>query len=740
MLVLLAMIYIASAAAADGLIVVPPPDGPVRPFPPRPPWRGFPLQVKYHRVDVSIEDLSAETRIDQVFYNPTGQRLEGYYIFPVPRGAVIDKFSLYMDGREVEAEMLTAEKARRIYEDIVRRAKDPALLEYYNQDLFKARIFPLEPHSERRIKISYRQILERDNGTIEYVYPLNTEKFSSAPIDEVVINVDIRSRERLKNVYSPSHQTEIVRRGDYRARAAYETRRSLPDKDFRLYFRTGEAPVGLSLLTYREPDEDGYFYLHLSPLIEVEEAEIEDKDITFVLDVSGSMDGDNLKKAKQALRFCIENLNRGDRFNVIRFSTEAEAWSTGLADATTANRREAADFIEGLQAIGGTNIEEALELALSGSGEGERPSMILFITDGKPTIGLTGEAPLIESLKAKVSPRTRIFTCGIGYDINTHLLDRITELTRSSRTYIQPDEEIEMKISNLYNKIRSPVLTGLEIKTGSGVNLSRIYPDPPPDLFLGSSLTLLGRYRGDGKTQVVLEGMLKGRKISYRYDMDFDRERDDNDLIPSLWASRRIGYLLDQIRLHGEDRELVEEVVDLARKHGIITPYTSYLIVEDERRHVAGGRLERDEQTISNMAPAGSGVLAGSERAWSTLRVEDKVEGVKASLDLRALNEAENTDQLLVGKEELGYRDEKGKAGNIIEQLRMIRGRAFYHTGAVWMDSAAREKGYQDEVSIRFASEEYYALLQKFPQAGDYLSLGKRVKFVMNQTLYEIME
>ncbi len=320
-IMILFMSVFAGNAFADGFIVVPEPPRNIIRSP-------FPLEVRYHRVNVEIKDQSAVTSIDQEFYNPTNARLEGYYIFPIPEGAVIKKFTMFINGAETEAELLDAKKARQIYEDIVRKALDPALLEYQGRGIFKVRIFPIEPNSTKRVKISYTQIMEKDNGTIEYLYPLNTEKFSAKPLKDVSINVDIKSADSLKNIYCTSHETDIIRKSDNHAVVSFEQKDVKPDTDFNLYYSTDKSKIGLSVLGYKEKGKDGFFFLSASPGLDAIENGVSEKDITFVLDVSGSMAGEKLEQAKKALLFCINNLNKGDRFQIIRFSTEAEALFT----------------------------------------------------------------------------------------------------------------------------------------------------------------------------------------------------------------------------------------------------------------------------------------------------------------------------------------------------------------------------------------------------------------------------
>jgi Ca-activated chloride channel family protein len=296
-LVLLGFVAPVSPVRADGLIIVdeaywqPIPRHPhPHPWPrplPHPPRPYAPLEVVYHHVNVKIDGQIATTSVDQEFYNPNNQRLEGTYLFPIPRGAQIDKFTMDIGGKMVEAELLPAAKARKIYEDIVRKMKDPALLEYADRDVFKVRVYPIEPRSKKRIKLSYSQVLKSDGGLVNYTYPLNTEKFSAAPLKNVSVKVELTSDHPLKSIYSPSHAVEIKRHGSLRATVGFEANDVKPDTDFALYFAPEKDEVGVNLLTYKTGGEDGYFLLLASPGVDSKDKRIVPKDVAFVLDTSG---------------------------------------------------------------------------------------------------------------------------------------------------------------------------------------------------------------------------------------------------------------------------------------------------------------------------------------------------------------------------------------------------------------------------------------------------------------------
>ena len=626
-----------------GLRPLPPP----HPFPPpMPPPRHYPfapLEVNYHKVNVRITDQVAVTSIEQEFYNPNPQRLEGTFLLPVPKGAHLGKFTLEIDGKPVAAELLAADKARGIYEDIVRKMKDPALLEYAGRDVYKVRIFPIEPHSQRRITLSYSQLLTSDAGLVSYIYPLSADKFSARPIKSVSVKVELESRRPLKSIYSPSHHVEVRRQAN-KATLGFEVTEARPDTDFQLFFTQEEGEFGVNLLTHKSSSGEGHFLLLASPGADVKEKNIAPKDVVFVLDTSGSMAGAKLEQAKKALLFCVENLNAGDRFEILRFSTEVEPLFDQLTDVSKPQRARAADFIKELKAIGGTAIDDALRQALAlRPGKTERPFLVIFLTDGQPTVGLTDVDQIVAHV-AQNGRGTRVFCFGIGTDVNTHLLDKITEETKAFSQYVLPEEDIEVKVSNFVTKIKEPALMNVKITFPEGVRATQLYPAPLPDLFRGDQLVLVGRYSGKGSGKVVVEGTVNGAPRKYSYDVTFAGEAGEHEFIPRLWATRRVGYLLDEIRLRGESKELRDEVTDLARKYGIVTPYTAYLIVEDERqRGVPESRrsmlqLERDPGARGQAAQfyddfkreqAGDSAVAGARAAFSFKLAESAADAVK---------------------------------------------------------------------------------------------------------------
>ncbi|HOW64954.1 MAG TPA: VIT domain-containing protein [Candidatus Paceibacterota bacterium] len=768
LLVLAALCSPGISLRADGFIVVDeaywlprpphpgPPIWPPRPIPPPREYLFAPLEVTYHHVSVKIHGQIATTSVDQEFFNPNPSRLEGTYLFPIPKGAQIDKFTMDIGGKQVEAELLPAEKARRIYEDIVRKAKDPALLEYADRDVFKVRVFPIEPKSPKRITISYTQVLKADDGLVGYVYPLNTEKFSSKPIQDVSIKIELESDRPLKSIYSPSHDVEIRRHGPRRATAGFEAVHVKPDIDFGLYFAQEKDELGINLIAHKISGEDGYFLLLASPGTDADDRKIVPKDVVFVLDTSGSMAGKKLDQAKKALHYCVENLNEGDRFEILRFSTETEPLFDRFVDTSKPNRNKAAAFIEGLKPTGGTAINDALLKALAlaspDASDPQRVRVVIFLTDGKPTIGVTEETRIVDNVKQANPGRTRVFCFGIGLDVNAHLLDKITEETRAVSQYVLPEEDIEVKVSNFFAKIKEPVLANPALQFTGDVRVRQMYPSPLPDLFRGDQLVLVGRYQGQGDSVVLLEGMVNGARRKFSYEVSFPRDAADHEFIPRLWATRRVGYLLDEIRLHGENSELKDEVTELARKYGIVTPYTAYLIVEDEdRRQVPlasqslprlysdrAVRREAAENWRSfNTMKDGQSAVAGA-RYGQALKMANAPAPASASGAIEA-NRALGLNGTVVTSAAPAP-DSRARLVQFAQQGQFVAGRNFFQNDQQWIDASVQKFQNAKRQRIQFNSPEYFAFAAKNPKALPFLSLGQNVQFVLNDTLYEIHE
>ena len=686
-------------------------------------------------------------------------------MFPVPQGAKIEKFEMEVNGKMTEAELLDAKKAKQIYEKIVREARDPALMEYSDHGMYKIRIFPIEPGKEKNIKIKYTEILKKDGRITSYHYAMRAEKFLSVPVKDVSLKITVESDKELKSIYSPSHQIDVNREGKKRAVIGYEEENLIPDTNFELLLATDSqkgSPIGFDFLTHNDKESgQGYYTMLLSPG-SWENKKAVPRDIIFAIDTSGSMRVKKLDQAKAALDFCIDKLNPEDRFEIIRYSTETEPLFNKLRTAKKQQTKEAKEFVKGLKAGGGTAIEEALVLAIETVSKQEnkesiRPTQIIFITDGRPTIGETRTDKIIDRLVKKkqgIKGNMRIFSFGIGTDINTKLLDLISQKTKASTEYVLPEENIEHKVSRFYEKVSQPVMANISIKTGDNVRLNEQHPNNLPDLFKGDQLVVFGRYKTkkkgtDNNIKFELDGNIAGEKVKLKFETKIEK-KSKNSFIPKLWATRRVGYLLEEIRLHGENKELKDEVVALSRKWGIVTPYTSYLIIEDEEsrgvpvaRQSMGKRIAsrnaNSVRTIKSQNGSAEGQFQRNLEKQSFRGFADSDSGSDAVAAARAGEQLKKATQSKAFKD--AYKE--SQYGNQIsfeqQATRTIAGKTFFQNEGSWIDSLVPEQKERVAKRLTFGSKEYFELLNQDANTAKWLSVAVNMQIIIDGTLYEIV-
>lgn len=727
------IVFYANIVFAGGFIIVSPP-GQNTLISNR--FNPYTLEVRSLKVDVNIFNLFAKTTIEEVFYNPSSVNLQGWFLFPVPKGAVIKDFTMEINGKKMQAELLDAESAKKIYEDIVRQMQDPALLEYHGQELFKVRIFPIEAHKEKKITISYTQILDFDNNATQYTFPLNTEKYSVKPLKNISINVDIKSDKNITTLYSPTYETVINKSDKKNAKITFNKKEVKPDKDFLLFIGYSAQNVGLSVMTFTENDTtNGFFFMNISPAFVDKSDELVKKNITFIIDVSGSMAGEKLDKAKAALIYCISNLNSTDKFEIVKFSTFANSLFGKQVIANKKNTETALNFINNLKPVGGTNVQDAFSKAFASNTSQIGLETIIFITDGKPTIGETDNSKLLKLINEKNNSKNRIFTFGIGNDINTHLLDKITNSTNAFRTYISENEDIELKISNFFSKISYPVLSDIEISINGKTKISDYYPHKIPDLFKGSSVNILGRFDKNSESKLVITGKVNGNIRKFEYKISFETNTD-NDFISLLWATRKVGFLLDQIRLNGENKELSDEVVRLAKRYGIITPYTSFLILEDEKI-VSSNQTPPIFRGVN--AEASDELYSRSKKEYSNSKSQSGSGSIQAGNEYQTMANVDKVYNTNQGANRMVYKDKFGNKSNFEDLVINQKGKVFYRENNNYTGVSFGENTFET-VKVSFASKEYFKLLNSDAQLSKYLSLSKNIKFVHNNISYIITD
>jgi len=674
--------------------------------------------VASHTVDAVVEGRVAQVHVTQVFRNQSGGVAEGVYIFPLPEDATVRDLQMTVNGEVLEGRLLGRDEARRIYEQIVRSQRDPALLEYLDRGLFQASVFPIPPGETRTVDFSYTQVLAPDGDLLHFNYPLSTERYSTAPVEEVAVTVELRDQPGLRTLYSPNYPIIIERTAEDRATAVYTASAEQPAGDFDLYWGVAEGAIGLELLSYKSAGEDGFFVLLAAPGIAMADTVVA-RDIVVVLDVSGSMRGAKLEQAMAAVRFIVEHLNAEDRFNLITFSTGVSLWESAMQPADGVATAAALDWLANERASGSTDINRALLEALAQLGTSDderRPAYVIFLTDGQPTQGEQDADVIVRNaLNNLPAERTvRLFPFGLGYDVNTDLLDTLATELRGRSQYVQPAEPIDEAVSSFYAAVSMPVLADIAVDFGPAAHVAELYPFPLPDLFAGQQLVVAGRYRAGGMVEVTLSGEVNGSERLFVYP---DRElavRGGDDFVAQLWATRKIGYLLAEIRRSGPQPELVEAVIELSLRYAIVTPYTSYLVLEPGLMLPAGD-VVLGSPLFDRARMLERGAAAAQELAVAPAAGEAAVEASQAR---SALQEAETVHEQPV-------------------QARFVAGHSFMMQSLVqapdggvlelWVDQAY-EEGMATTV-VEFGSEAYFALLD-VPGMAQWLALSPELVVV----------
>lgn len=568
-----------------------------RPIPtPQPPVQTHAVEITGVKAHVRIERQVATTTLDISLRNPTRQRLEAEVVLPVPETAAIRAFDFQGAGKEPSAQLLRHEEARRLYDSIVAQTRDPALLEFIGYNLIRSSVFPVEPGGTQKVRVVYEHVCPADGQRVDYVLPRTEAVDYRVPWD---VSMEIVSPDKIATVYSPSHEVEQKLRGDgkYAWLKVKNESRTNPGA-FRVSYLRKDADVTASLLAYPDPKIGGGYFMLLGglPADLAKDRPAIKREVTLVIDRSGSMNGEKLEQVREAAKQIIAGLNDGERFNLIVYNEAVDAFSPQPVEKNDANVARARSFIDSMTARGGTNIHDALLEALRQKPTPGSLPLVLFLTDGRPTIGQTAEKAIRE-LATKFNPHERrVFTFGVGVDVNSPLLENIAYESRAVATYVLPTEDVEVKVAGMFRRLSGPVLAeptikviGPDGKPALG-RVADLMPVRLPDLFDGDQLVLLGRYVGEDKMRFNLAGNLLGDVRAFDFDFDPSVATTRHAFVARLWANRKIGVLIDAIRSAGADpqaaandpkfKELVDEIVAISTEFGILTEYTAFFVRE----------------------------------------------------------------------------------------------------------------------------------------------------------------
>lgn len=707
-----------------------------------------PVTMSGYRVEGAVIDQVAELTYRITFHNPTDRRLEGVLMVPIPADTALSGFSMTVGGKTTKGELLESGQAASIYESIVRQARDPGLLELVGERLFRARVFPIEPRGDVVATLKLTQTLPQSGGLVSLRVPMRSARFASAQGGRSSARIELRTTRPLRTLFAPSPEVRVERRGEREAVATYEEGSGGP-QDLALMFSLSQDPLTAGVLAYRETGEDGTFLLTLTPKAEDAAAKAAPKDVVFVLDRSGSMSDDGkIDQAKKALQYCISRLGPDDRFGIVDFATDWNALEDRLLPGDEASKARAKRYIESIEAAGGTNIEAALDqgLKLLAHRDGRVP-MIFFLTDGVPTVGQTDVNALLAKIAGEnAAVKARLFNFGVGSDVNTLLLDKLADGGRGARDYVAPGEDIEAKVSALYQKVARPALTDVRVEW-RGLEAADVYPRPVPDLFHGSELTLYGRYKKGGRGTLVVTGKSAGRDLRFEYPIDLPAAETRNSFLPRLWASQKIAHELDALRLSGRpaDAEAVTSIVRLAKKYGIVTPYTSFLVTEegaDGRVAEEQGR-RRFEAMARNAASSGfiGGAGGGASAQMDSMSLKALSSGVSAVRGAGMAMAPSAAPAAALREFERKARADLRGAGRTAVETRTLGDKTFYLRGKTWTDADAEadEAAAAKTVTLKARGAEYFELLAKAPALARWFALGDDVTVLWRGSVYKVV-
>src|SRR5438034_5057071 len=559
------------------------------------------LAIEEHTVRVTVNSGIAVTEVTQVFRNTGNRQVEALYSFPVPKGATVANFSMWINGKEMVGEVVEKNRARQIYNTYKQQRKDPGLLEQTDYKTFEMRVFPIAPHAQQKVQITYYQELDVDNDWVTYVYPLATvasRKADQRVSGKFAISFETKSEVPIVEMESPSHGNEFViaKHTKNYVQASLEASGGDLGRDVVLAYRVDRPHTGNDEITSKVAVEDGYFYLTLTAGDEVAPHNT-GMDHVFVRDSSGSMaDDGKLRTSRESIEAFIEGLAKDDRFDIVTFNVTANPLFRQLRPASEDNRRQGIAFLESQQARGGTVLGPAITTAYQYR-DPDRPLNVVILSDG-----LTEQrdrAELLSMIRSR-PPNARVFCIGVGNDVDRPLLEQLAADAGGLAAFISRDDDFARTAQAFRRKLSRPAATNVELKF-DGVEVYDLEPKTLSNLYHGMPVRLYGRYRKGGAAKVTLRAELAGSELRQHTTINLPANASEIPEIDRMWAFHKMQRLLKDADRTGSRDAAIDEVVRLGEAYSIVSEYTSFLVLENdtefqrwklERRNVL--RIERD--------------------------------------------------------------------------------------------------------------------------------------------------
>ena len=675
-------------------------------------------------VRVDLVDRVLRYEITETFVNRGNRVGEADFMFPLPKGAAFQDLKLEINGEMVSGETMNANQARQIYEEIVRRQRDPALLEWMGYGLLRARIFPIAPGEQKKVVVRFQTVAQREGDAlrIDYFRGVRTSQreTNERPEGRMSFVLTYPNDPMYGRAYSPTHSLY-----DGYSTDTYDGDRVSDDRSFASYNRgstrrveirdaRGEvtllipirrsAAAAISLLANAPGNDDGFALITLSP--PAVQPRAVPRDLTFVIDVSGSMSGEKIQQARAAGKQVLRSLSTMDRFRLIDFSSDVRTFRDNYSVATRENIRAAERYLDDLEAQGSTNISGALDEALSSPVQYGRLPIVLFLTDGQPTVGERDASVIASSVAKQRGPR-RVFTFGVGADLNVSLIEQLALEGRGTASFVRPDESVERAVGIVASRLTSPLVTDVRIRA-DGVRLRKMHPSGPVDIFAGEDLVILARYDGSGNAIVRFDGQTTSGPVSWSTRVFFPDRSRENPFVARLWATQRIGYLSAEKRKHGGSQEINDEIRELGERYGIPTEFSSYLVVEPGTVRVRG--MSSGANQLSNVVTTGAATMAPAAAPAVEFEAAKRA---AAQRSVTSLSDADASANMAYA----GARrsDNVTRAGTVTFVLR----------DSVWTDVRYKKSGMV--LQVKPFSDAYFKLIEMIPDLREPFSVGERV-------------
>jgi len=658
-LVVLVVLIFAVPAQAAGLLL--PRDG------------SPPIAVRSHRVTAVVKDGLARTTLRQTFVNPHSRMLEAIYLFPLPEGAALVDVAMEVGGQRLEGLLAERQRARKIYNDIVREKRDPALVEQIGRSTFRLSVFPVMPKEDTVVELTWIERIPLEQGRFRYVYPLATGGKATETKQDLTITVRLESSVPFTDVKASIPDMQVIRPEAGVAVASLERSRGRLDEDVVITARVETQKPSLAVSVYKEETEDGWFLAVVTPP-NAREDQLIPRDVILVIDTSGSMKSDGkIDQAKQSALWLLDHLRPVDRVNVLRFSSDVQAYADAPVPANEANLSALRKFVSSFSATGSTALGEALLVASRVEKAEGRVRTVVLLTDGRPTIGETDPVVLVEHAKSGAARGLRFFPFGVGSDLDTGLLRGIASAGRGRAEVFRPGGEIVTRLTRFLDRTSSPVISDIEF-TVDGVPVYDVFPRPLPDIYLGEQLAITGRYRESGAGKVTVSAIIGTERRQLATQVLFPAEPAGSPTVAHLFARQKLDYLEEALRLraglsddayyaaldrgaYSSQGEIVSEIVSVSLAHGVQCAYTSFLVLlpEDKRRldpsDLAAVRAALDRVRTVRREKAG---LPAEETARNERGVREKGRSDDPTIRDAKVSDHNETDNDLPFEESLG--------------------------------------------------------------------------------------